>query len=627
MSAVARRVRNASRVLRKTPGFTISVVLALAVGGGLGVPVLGIIAASLRRTSPYTDPLLREQGEAAEWLPRSTVSQQSLSAIQDEALQSLLGVLLALTVFLLGITLINILTLLLAQATVRRPEIALRAVLGAVRRRLMGDLLVEGLLLVLLAGGLGLLIGTGALSLLTGSWPGGEPPWGSDAVDWRVLVAAVGVFVLVPLLAWTSPVRVVWRHDLRRFLTTGRGSTAGQGEAFVRNVLAVMQMAASVALLASAGLLLRGFVFSPEADRDIGFDPRNTFTAQIRLPEARGLSSRERHLLYEGVRDRISMLPGVLDTSVASVGGWVGLGTSDLVHALTGNPAAPGSVKPARYHAVSPGFFRMLRVPVLHGREFGPTDTVGAPRVVVVNKAFVNRFYLVDNGIRRNVQLHGISVDGPWYTIVGVVEDIRAEGLGSGTEPVPKVYLSALQHPPSGVGLAVRTTGDPMRLFPAVEEAVHFLAPEAKLSGAVTMEQYLARFRAPLRWFAVLLGVLAGVALLLATSGLHSVMSYNVTRRTREIGIRMAVGARAKDITRMVLGQSLRITIMGVMLGLFGALPLARLLQLLLRGVEPFDPLLFGGISVLLGSVSLLASYRPAQRAASVEPQISLQAE
>jgi putative ABC transport system permease protein len=166
-----------------------------------------------------------------------------------------------------------------------------------------------------------------------------------------------------------------------------------------------------------------------------------------------------------------------------------------------------------------------------------------------------------------------------------------------------------------------------MRLFPAVEEAVHFLAPEAKLSGAVTMEQYLARFRAPLRWFAVLLGVLAGVALLLATSGLHSVMSYNVTRRTREIGIRMAVGARAKDITRMVLGQSLRITIMGVMLGLFGALPLARLLQLLLRGVEPFDPLLFGGISVLLGSVSLLASYRPAQRAASVEPQISLQAE
>jgi predicted permease len=368
-------------------------------------------------------------------------------------------------------------------------------------------------------------------------------------------------------------------------------------------------------------------VFSPEADRDIGFDPRNTFTAQIRLPEARGLSSRERHLLYEGVRDRISMLPGVLDTSVASVGGWVGLGTSDLVHALTGNPAAPGSVKPARYHAVSPGFFRMLRVPVLHGREFGPTDTVGAPRVVVVNKAFVNRFYLVDNGIRRNVQLHGISVDGPWYTIVGVVEDIRAEGLGSGTEPVPKVYLSALQHPPSSVGLAVRTTGDPMRLFPAVEEAVHFLAPEAKLSGAVTMEQYLARFRAPLRWFAVLLGVLAGVALLLATSGLHSVMSYNVTRRTREIGIRMAVGARAKDITRMVLGQSLRITIMGVMLGLFGALPLARLLQLLLRGVEPFDPLLFGGISVLLGSVSLLASYRPAQRAASVEPQISLQAE
>jgi hypothetical protein len=280
---------------------------------------------------------------------------------------------------------------------------------------------------------------------------------------------------------------------------------------------------------------------------------------------------------------------------------------------------------------LGPGFFHSLRASLLRGRELDGNDEVDSSNVAVINRTFAYRLFPNGEPLGKRIQVGGGNgnwyTNADWYTVIGIVDDIRVRGIGSGGEPVAAIYLSALQHPPRIVNLTVRTSGDPMRSLPAVKEVVHALAPEATLTNAMTMEQYLAAFTAPLRWFAVLFGVLAGVAVLFATSGLQRIMSYNVTRRTREMGIRMALGARTRDMTRMVLGQSLRITIMGVMLGLFGALPLTRLLQLRLSGVEPFDPFLFSGIAVLLGSVALLASYRPARRAASVDPQISLRAE
>jgi ABC-type antimicrobial peptide transport system permease subunit len=247
--------------------------------------------------------------------------------------------------------------------------------------------------------------------------------------------------------------------------------------------------------------------------------------------------------------------------------------------------------------------------------------------VVVVNQAFASVFRLVGNGVGRKIQFHRANLDGTWYTIVGVVEDIRAEGVGSGGEAVPQVYLSAWQHPPGALGLVVRTTGEPMALLPAIEEAVRGSAAGAELAGGMTMGAYLARFRAPLRWLAMVFGAVAAAALVLGTWGLHGVMSYNVARRTREIGIRMAVGAATRDVSRLVLVQSLRIVGLGIIVGVIAVSGITRLLQLLLRGVGPFDPVLFGGIAITLGSVALLASYRPARRAAAVDPQISLRAE
>jgi predicted permease len=619
--------RRAARSVAATTGVTVPVVLALAIGTGLGLPLLGIIRASLLRSSPYIDPVFQEGSLTADWLSGWTASRQTIPQIQDGAWRVLLQVFLALVVLLLAIALVEAFTLTLARAAVRRPEVALRTALGATQGRLVRDLLLDGARLPLLGGGLGLLIGGVTAHALHVSWPGDAPPWGNHATDFGLLGGAVGIFLLVPLLATLSPVSVAWRRDLRRFLTSGGRATATRGEAFMRNTLAVAQIGAVLVLLTSAGVLLRGFASSSEDLPTASFDPWGMLTAEVRLPDAGGLTSADRHLAYEGMLRRVAALAGVADTSIGSAGAWVGLGQSDFVHALTGSPTAPGWLKPARYHAVGPGFFRTLGVRVVHGREFGAADTAGAPRVVVVNQAFASVFRLVGNGVGRKLQFHRANLDGTWYTIVGVVEDIRAEGVGSGGEAVPKVYVSAWQHPPRSVGLVVRTAGEPMALLPAVEEAVRGSATGAELAGGMTMGAYLARFRAPLRWLAVVFGAVAAAALVLGTWGLHGVMSYNVARRTREIGIRMAVGTRRRDVSRLVFVQSLRIVGLGIVVGVIAVSGIAGLLQLLVSGVEPFDPVLFGGIAVILGSVALLASYRPARRAAAVDPQISLRAE
>ncbi|MDP9350358.1 MAG: ABC transporter permease, partial [Chloroflexota bacterium] len=588
---------------------------------------LGIARASLLRSSAYTHPLLRESASAMDWLSNWSDERRPVLHLQDEGLDVLVSVLLSLTVLLVGIALVNVLTLLLARGAVRRREIALRAVLGATRRRLIGQLLTEGALLLLVGGGLGLLLAIAGTHLLQTSWLHATPPWSGLAGYGWVFVGILGGFLGTTLLAWLSPVGVAWRRDLRRFLTTGGRATAGRGEALVRNALTILQLAASLILLTSAGLLLRGFASSPENAPEVGFDPRDTLTVQLRIPGAQLANTPDRVALYEEVLQQVRSLPGVVDASVATPGAWVGLGTIDPVHVLTGNPVEPGYVKLVQYNAVGPGYFSTLRAPVLRGREFAPEDQWGAEKVVVVNEAFVRRFRMWGDPVGKRLQLHGMSMNGAWYTIIGVVKDVRAQGIGIGIEPSPALYLSALQHPPLAVGLVVRTIGSPMRLAPGVLEAVRAVAPRAGLTDVLTMEEYLTHLRAPLRWFAVLFAVLASAALLLAASGLYGVMSYNVTRRTREIGIRMALGARTRDVIRMVLGQGLRLTGLGSVLGLMGALGLARLLQLRFRGVDPLDPLVYGGIAVVLTSVALLASYGPAQRAGSVDPQISLREE
>jgi putative ABC transport system permease protein len=626
MSSFVREARQAAHRLAADRAFALPLVMTLALGIALGAPVLVFARAGL----PASPASLHGAGDdAGEWLEGWSAAHRPVSEVQHEALHLLLAVLFALAIGLLAIALIVSLTVIVARGATRGPEIALRAALGGGPARVIRQLATEGAPLLLAVVALGVGLGAAMVFWLDGSWPGTPALWSpaawSPAVDGGGVALVATLFVLLPLLAWLAPARVAGRRDLRRHLIVGTRATVSPGEALARKSVAVVQLAASLILVSCAGLLLRAFVAAPPTS-GAGHAADHTLIAHLRIPED-GMSPEQRARFFDSARERLEALPGVIDTSIVTPGTWVRLGDRDAVHGLTGNPTQPGWVRPASYHAIGPGSLRSMGIPVRHGREFTRADTLGTAPVAIVNQAFVTRFRLVGTGVGRSVQLHGISLGAPFHTIVGVVDDWPADALGTSGEPVPAIYLSILQHPPTLVTLGVRAEGDPLALFTAVEEVIVTLAPAAVPGEVTTLTLHLEEFRAPLRWFGTLFAVLAAAALLLAAVGLHALMAANVRRRMREIGIRMAVGASPAAITRMVLGQSVRITALGALFGSMGALSMARLLQLRLDGVELFDPILIGGICVLLSAVALVASYRPARLASRADPQVSLRVE
>ncbi|HSU17057.1 FtsX-like permease family protein [Longimicrobium sp.] len=638
----------------KSPGLALSVLLTLALAVGAGAPVLGAVRAGRARTVPYLDPLLHGTERLPGWLTAWTPGATLVSRVQDAAFRTLLSIVLVLTLLLLGSALVNVLTLLLSRAAVRRPEVALRAVLGASRRRLGAQLLGEASLLVLPGIVLGVAGAALGAWLLNTSWPVDRAPWARPLLHGGILGAVAVALAGAALGAWMSPVRLAWKVDLRRHLDSGGRATATKGEVLLRNALAVIQLGASLVLLSLAGVLYHSFTRAPDG-RALGYDPRGALTARIDLPV--GYTPPRRARAWDELLWRVGAVPGVRAAGAATAGAWVGLGTTDQVvsvcpECFEGGFSKPVSTGLARIHAVSPGFFRALGVPIVRGREFGPGDRAGAPRVVVINTTFAYRLFPAGEPLGKLVQVggHGVelyqafrsggvfaagqgaaeapdSVGGDWYRVVGIVGEVRGGGIGVGPEPAPVAYVAAPQRPPSAAGLVVRVDGDPRAIAPAVERAVRGAEPRAGWGEAMSMDEYLARFRAPLKWFAELFGVLAAVVLVVAASGLYGVMVYNVERRTREIGIRMALGARPRQVVRMVVGQSLKLACIGAGAGLIAVGSLARLLQEMLFGVDLWDPALYGGLAAVLAAVAVAASVRPARRAASLDPGVALRSE
>jgi predicted permease len=410
--------------------------------------------------------------------------------------------------------------------------------------------------------------------------------------------------------------------DLHARVAGGARATAGPGAGGLRRALTVLAVGSSFALLCSAILLLRGFAGAGSARPAL--DPRDTLVAHISLGS---LPVAERAASYEKVLAGIAAEPGVRAESIASQGAWVGLGTADFVHAFSGSPVRPGIMRAARYHAVSPDYFRSLRIPLVSGREFTPADRSGAKAVVVVNEAFAHSLYPYLDPIGKHIQLGGMGLHRIWYTVVGVVRDPRPVGIGATTAPPPAIYLSLLQAPPPDVALAVRTAGNPLDTLDAVEHVVHEAAPRARVYGTGTMEDELASFSAPLSWFGTLFAALAGFTTLLAAMGLYGVVAHQVERRRRELGIRMALGARGRAVVGMVVGEGLRVTVSGLVLGVAAALCLGRLLQFFFPAVRLGDPATFALVGLLITAVSVLASFIPARAAARVDPAIALRAE
>jgi putative ABC transport system permease protein len=518
----------------------------------------------------------------------------------------------------------NVANLLLARAAGRQKEMAVRAALGATRLRLARQLLVESVLLALAGGAAGLLLGWWGVDLLKGLLPAEFPRVADIGVDPRVLgftllvSCATGVaFGLAPALQFTRP-------DLHGALKEGaRGSTGGARGGRLRNMLIVSEVALSLVLLVGAGLLFRSFLSLRAVE--LGFRPQSLLTFRLSPSGERFQTDAQYSAFFRDVAERVEAVPGVEAVGV--------INTLPLVKGPTagfqveGRPPLRRDQWPSiNYRSVSPDYFRAAGIAVVKGRVPDARDTDAAPLVLAVNQALARRDFPSEDPVGKRIS-YGIGPDGKpiWKEIVGVVADVRSEEPGR--EAAPEIYVSYLQDPFAGMSYVVRSTAEPESLVPAVREAVRAVDRAQPVAEVRTMEQLVGESVAQPRFTSLILGLFACMALLLAAAGIYGVMSYAVTQRTHEIGIRIALGAQRRDVLRMVVGRGMALALAGVGLGLLTALALTRLMAGLLYGVTATDPLTFAGVALLLGAVALLASYIPARRATKVDPMIALRYE
>jgi putative ABC transport system permease protein len=534
--------------------------------------------------------------------------------------QPVLLVLMAAVGFVLLIAIANLANLMLVKAIGRQREIAVRAALGAGRLRVIRQLLTEGLVLTALGAGVGLLLAHGGLKLLVGVSPAAVPRLDEVSIDGRVLGFALLVSVLSSLLFALTPAVRAFRFNLIDALKERGGHEAAAGHGRLRGALVIAEVALALILLIGGTLMAASFARLQQVDA--GFESRNLLTAEISMPDFRYSDPVRVSSFYHQLLDRVEALPGVQSSAVAS-----GLPPDEMrlqdTFTLEGRPTPPGQTDPlADFLFVSRDYFRTLGVPLLQGRTFSDHDQQGAPLVVIINQTLARQFFPNENPVGKRLRQNR---ENPWMEVVGVVGDVRYSGLG--TEAFPALYVPYLQHGWPGAYLVVRAARNPLALAPSVREAVWSLDKELPVTEMKTAEQRIEESVAEPRFRTLLIGAFALMALSLATVGIYGVISYSTTQRTRELGIRVALGSPRLDIIRLVVGQALLLSLAGIAVGLMGALALTRYLASMLYNVHPTDPLIFGGVSVFLVGVALVASLLPARRATRVSPMVALRDE
>jgi len=524
--------------------------------------------------------------------------------------------------FILLIACANIANLLLARAATRMREMAIRTALGAGRSRLVRQLLTESLVMSVGGGALGLLLAVWGKELLLAFSPGNIPRFDEISVDASVFSFTLGITFLTTLVFGLVPALTSSKIDLT--LSLKDGGQKGGGDARhnrARNLFVVLEVAFALMLLIGAGLMIKSFVRLQRVDP--GFDPDNILALQISLPMSKYKEDPQLIAFYQQALERIKSLPGVanagLTIALPSQGpAW----TSDFT--IEGrSPEDYG--KEVRHNVVSPDYFRTMRVPLASGRMFTDYDSKDHPLVVVINEALARGFFSNEDPIGKRLKFSKPEVEDDWITIVGVVKNEKLEGLAA--EVKPEVYQPFPQSANDFVNLVVRTETDPRALTTAVRREISALDKDVPIFNITTMKEVLYESVARERFTVLLLTIFAGVALILSAVGIYGVMSYAVTQRTHEIGIRMALGANTTDVLRLVVRQGIKLTLAGIGAGIAGAFALTRLMENLLFGVGATDPLTFTVISVLLTFVALLACWLPARRAAKVDPMIALRYE
>ena len=539
-------------------------------------------------------------------------------------IRKLLLVLLATVAFVLLIACANIANLLLARATSRQKEIAIRAALGAGRARIIRQLLTESLLLSLMGGTLGLLLAVWGNSLLVSLIPRDIPRIHDVSVDGRILAFTLLVSFVTGLVFGLAPALQASKLDLNESLKEGlRGTTTGLRQNRLRGLLVVSEVAMALVLLISATLLIKSFVRLLEVKP--GFNPANVLSIEVQLPNlppSRYAKDEEQTAFFQQLTERIKTLPGVEGVgAVLSMPLTGAFESTDVI--LPGSESLSDAERPeADYTTVTPDFFATMQIPLLKGRQFSSEDTKDRPGMIIVNDAFAQRLWPNEGALGKRFT---VGFEKEPREIVGVVGNIKQTSLDAQTRPA--MYLPHLQSPNAGMTLLVRTTGDPLGMASAVREQVRAIDKDVPVTHIQTMEQVFAASVAQQRFSMLIVGLFASLALMLATVGIYGVMAYSVAQRSHEIGVRMALGARTGQVLRLILKDGMALALMGVATGLAGAFALTRLITTLLFGVTPNDATTLIAVSLTVLGVALVACYIPARRAAKVDPLVALRYE
>lgn len=545
----------------------------------------------------------------------------ALSAIVGDVRPALL-VLLGAVACVLLIACVNVANLLLARATSRNKEMAIRAALGASRLRVIRQLLTESVILALLGGAVGLLLAVWWSDLLIAMGKDDIPRAVQVGLDWRVLAFTLGVSLLTGLIFGLAPAFHSSKTELVESLKDGgRGTSEGARRNRLRSVLVVSELAIAVVLLVGAGLLLQSLWRLQKVNS--GLRPENVLTFNVTLPETKYNHERQSQFFID-LKNRLESTPGAQAASTIFPLPLSGDRFS-ISFEIEGRPLPPKDHPSADFFTTGVGYFRAMGIPIVKGRDFDDRDKHGATPVIIITETFARQYFTNEDPIGRRVQPGISSIEGEDSTmreIIGIVGDVRNRGLN--TEPRAAYYVPQTQIPFSQMIAVVKTTNEPRSLISGVTKEVAAMDQDIPLFGMKSMEEYLSASVAAPRFNTTLLSIFAAVALVLTVVGLYGVMSYSVAQRTNEIGIRLALGAQARDVLWMIVKQGSVLIGLGLAIGLLGAYAATRVIASLLFGVTDKDPFTFAAVSVLLGLVALLACYVPAWRATKVDPMEAL---
>jgi len=527
--------------------------------------------------------------------------------------------------FVLLIACANVANLMLARATGRQKEIALRSALGASRWRIIRQLLTESVIVALIGGVLGTFVAFWGIDVLRAANPGEAakfaPGWHNLGINVPVLFFTLGLSFLSGIIFGLAPAWQVSKPDLNNALKEG-GRQSSSGSHRLRGSLVVVEVALSLVLLVGAGLLVRSFLALMKTDA--GFNPDSLLTMNLILPRAKYPEESQRAAFYSDLVHRVNAIPGVQSTAVVNYLPLGGSNSSDsyLVEGVPEPP--PGQEIVGRYRVCSPDYFQTMGITLMKGRGFTEQDKAGSVPVVIVNEALVRKHWPNEDPIGKRIRFYGPLDRAPWMQIVGVVRDVKHE---LNIPVTPEYYLPHAQDSWSSMILVTKTAGDAAALAGVIRQQVWAIDKDQPVFDVRTMYEVRSISVAVYSFSSVTLGIFAGVALLLAAIGIYGVMAFAVTQRTHEIGVRMALGAKSRDVLKLVVMNGMKLALIGVAIGLVGAWALARFMKSLLFGVGATDVLTFIAVSICLLLAALLACYVPARRATKVDPLVALRYE